>query len=79
MDGPSHDQKLFCSKAAPAGRGASYCAIHCTQSQAFSSLSENGTAKLAAKEKLLENNSADLLSCKFNFNSNPYTHCVLVS
>lgn len=43
VDSPSHNQKLFCSKAAPAERGASYCAIHCTQSQAFSSLSKNGT------------------------------------
>lgn len=34
---------------------------------------------LAAKEKLFENNSADLLSCKFNCNSNPYKHCVLLS
>lgn len=34
---------------------------------------------LAAKEKLLENNSADLLSHKFNCNSNPYTHCILLS
>lgn len=80
VDGPSHNQKLFYSKAAPAERGASYCAIHCTQSQAFSSLSENGTkGKLAAKEKLFENNSADLLSCKFNCNSNPSKHWVLLS
>lgn len=34
---------------------------------------------LAAKEKLFENNCADLLSCKFNCNSKPYTHCVLLS
>lgn len=34
---------------------------------------------LAVKEELLENNSADLLSCKFNCNSNPYRHCVLIN
>lgn len=54
VDGPSHDQKLFCSKAASAERGASCCAIHCTQSQAFSSLSENGTkGNISCKRKTI--------------------------